>query len=153
SAVKLKESDLKEVKAIGFDTAPVVWGKQVDASVIYIASEQAQIETTCFKARVIKISDYANIVSNGLVPHEKTIQNQPEMMRGMSTALARGLADTLADPKAAYDISRKFIDKLAADDAVQMGVLTNSLPLWETDKYGYSDPAAWKLTADTLQNM
>ncbi len=152
-AVKLKESDLKDVKAIGFDTAPVVCAKQVDASVVYVANEPAQIESKCFKVRVIKISDYANIVSNGLVTNEKTIQNQPDLVRGMSAALAHGLDDTLADPTAAYETSRKFIDKLAADDSVQMGVLTNSLPLWKTNQYGYSDPAAWKLTADTLQQM
>jgi NitT/TauT family transport system substrate-binding protein len=153
NAVKLKESDLKEVKAIGYDTAPVVCGKQVEASVIYVANEPAQIEAKCFNVRVIKISDYANIVSNGLVTNEKTMQNQPDLVRGMTAALAHGLADTLADPKSAYDISRKFVDNLAADDAIQMGVLTSSLALWKTDHYGYSDPAAWKLTEDTLQNM
>jgi NitT/TauT family transport system substrate-binding protein len=152
-AVKLKESDLKEVKAIGFDTAPVFCGKQVEASVVYVANEPAQIESKCFKVRVIKISDYANIMSNGLVTNEKTLKDRPELVRGMSSALARGLADTLDDPKAAYDISRKFVENLAADDPVQMAVLTNSLDLWKTDKFGYSDPAAWKLTADTLQNM
>src|SRR5579859_3418998 len=152
-AVNLKESDLKDVKAIGFDTAPVVCGKQVEASVVYVANEPAQIEAACFKVRVIKISDYANIVSNGLVTNEKTIQNQPDLVRAMNTALARGLADTLADPGAAYAISRKYVDKLAASDPVQMAVLTNSLDLWKTDRFGYSDPAAWQLTVNTLQTM
>ncbi len=153
SAVKLKESDLKEVKVIGFDTAPIVCGKQVEASVVYVANEPAQIEQKCFKVRVIKISDFANIVSNGLVTNEKTIADKPDLVRGMNSALAHGLADTIADPKAAYDISRKYVDKLAADDAVQMAVLTDSLDLWKTDRFGYSDPAAWKLTLDTLQSM
>jgi len=153
SAVKLKESDLKEVKVIGFDTAPVVCANQVDASVIYVANEPAQIEQKCFKVRVIKISDYANIVSNGLVTNDTTISQKPDLVRAMNGALAKGLADTLVDPKSAYDISRKYVDKLAADDAVQMAVLTSSLDLWKTDRYGYSDPAAWKLTLDTLQSM
>src|SRR5581483_8803042 len=67
--------------------------------------------------------------------------------------VAKGLADTLADPKAAYDISRKYVENLKADDPVQYAVLTNSLELWKTDHLGYSDPAAWKLTLDTLQAM
>ena len=153
NAVKLKESDLKDVKAIGFDTAPVVCSKQVDASVVYIANEPAQIESKCFKVRVIKISDYANIMSNGLVTNETTIKDHPDLVRGMNAALAHGLADTIADPKAAYDLSRKHVDGLAANDPVQMAVLTNSIDLWKTDHYGYSDPAAWKLTLDTLQSM
>jgi NitT/TauT family transport system substrate-binding protein len=153
NAVKLKESDLKDVKAIGFDTAPVVCAKQVEASVVYIANEPAQIASKCFKVRVIKISDYANIVSNGLVTNEKTLQEKPDLVRGMAAALAHGLADTIADPKAAYDLSRKYVENLAADDPVQMAVLQNSIELWKADTLGKSDPAAWKLTLDTLQAM
>ncbi len=153
NAVKLKESDLKELKAIGFDTAPVVCGGQVEASVIYIANEPAQIENQCFKVRVIKISDYANIVSNGLITNEITLKDKPELVHGMTSALARGLADTLADPKMAYEVSRKFVENLRADDPVQFAVLTNSLELWQADRLGYSDPAAWELTLETLQAM
>jgi putative riboflavin transport system substrate-binding protein len=153
NAVKLKESDLKELKVIGFDTAPVVCGGQVEASVIYIANEPAQIENKCFKVRVIKISDYANVVSNGLITNETTLKDKPDLVRAMNSALARGLADTLADPKAAYMISRKYVENLPADDPVQFAVLTNSLDLWRADRLGYSDPAAWKLTLDTLQAL
>jgi NitT/TauT family transport system substrate-binding protein len=153
NAVKLKESDLKELKVIGYDTAPVVCGGQVEASVVYIANEPAQIESKCFKVRLIKISDYANIVSNGLITNEVTLKDKPELVRGMNSALARGLADTLADPKAAYAISRKYVENLPDDDPVQFAVLTNSLDLWKADRLGYSDPVAWKLTLDTLQAM
>jgi NitT/TauT family transport system substrate-binding protein len=153
SAAKLKESDLKEVKAIGFDTAPVVCGRQVDASVIYVANEPAQIESKCFKVTVINISDYANLVSNGLVTNGKTLSEKPDLVRGMTAALAKGLIDTLADPKAAYAISRNHVENLAADDPVQLAVLVKSLDLWKTDQPGYSDPAAWKLTQDTLLAM
>ncbi len=92
-------------------------------------------------------------MSNGLVTNEKTIKDQPDLVRGMNVALAKGLADTIADPKAAYEISRKYVENLKADDAVQLAVLTNSLELWKTDKPGYSDPAAWTLTQDTLKAM
>jgi NitT/TauT family transport system substrate-binding protein len=153
NAAKLKESDLKEVSAIGFDTTPIVCGKKVDASVVYIANEPAQIEHTCGKVNIIKIADYANIMSNGLVTNEVTLKDNPDLVRGMTAALAEGLADTIADPKAAYEASRKYVENLAADDAVQLSVLTASIDLWKTDKPGYSDPAAWQLTLDTLRSM
>lgn len=152
-AVKLKESDLKDLKAIGYDTALVMCGKQVEASVIYIANEPAQIEKACFKVNVIKISDYANLVSNGLVTNETTLTTQPDLARGMNAALAHGLDDTIVDPKAAYAISMKYVEGLTADDPIQFQVLTNSLNLWKTSQYGYSDPAAWQLTLDTLTGM
>jgi len=92
-------------------------------------------------------------MSNGLVTNETTIKDHPDLVRGMNRALAHGLADTIADPKVAYDLSRKYVDGLAANDPVQMAVLTNSIELWKTDKFGYSDPAAWDLTLKTLQSM
>ena len=153
NAVKLKESDLKEVSAIGFETAPVVCANKVDASVVYVANEPEVIRAACFDVRVIAIADYANLVSNGLVTNEQTIKDQPDLVRGMSLALARGLADTIADPKAAMQISTKFVKDLKADDVTQLKVLTNSIELWKTDAFGMSDPKAWQLTADTLTAM
>lgn len=155
NAAKLKESDLKEVKAIGFDTAPVVCGRQVEASVVYVANEPLQIEAKCFKVRVIPIADYANLISNGLVTNETTIKERPELVRGMATALARGLLDTIADPAAAFAVAAngRYVENLSKTDDVQFRVLTNSIELWKADRPGYSDPAAWKLTLDTLQAM
>ncbi|HVO41019.1 MAG TPA: ABC transporter substrate-binding protein [Aggregatilineales bacterium] len=152
NAVGLKESDLKELKAVGFGI-DAFCNKQVEASVVYVANEPAQIASKCFKVNVFKISDFANLMSNGLVTNETALKNSPDLVRSMNDALARGLADTLADPKAAYTISQKYVDNLAADDPVQMGVLTNSMDLWKTVKFGYSDPEAWKLTLATLKAM
>jgi NitT/TauT family transport system substrate-binding protein len=151
----LTESDLKEVKAIGYDTAPVVCDKQVDASVIYIANEPAQIETRCFKVNVIQVADFANLVSNGLVTNEKTLTERPELVRAMIRAFDRGLALTIKDPELAYKISSdpKYVENLAPDDKVQMQVLLKSIELWKADRLGESDPETWKLTLEILKKM
>ncbi len=151
-AVNLKESDLKEVREIGFNTTPILCAKQVDASVIYVANEPLQVENKCFKVNVIKISDYANLVANGLVTNEETLKAHPDWVRGMNAAIAKGLADTIADPKAAYDISRKYVENLG-DDPVQRQVLVNSVELWKAAQLGHTDPAGWKLSQDTLLSM
>lgn len=155
NAAKLKESDLKELKAIGFDTAPVFCAGQVEASVVYIANEPEAIKKACMDVRVIPIADYANVVSNGLVTNEATIKDNANLVRGMVDALRHGLADTIADPKAAMEIAANgnYVPDLKADDALQMTVLTNSIDLWKADVIGLSDPAAWQLTADTLKAM
>ena len=113
-----------------------------------------QIEKQCFKTNVIAISDYANLVANGFVTNETTLQNHPDWVKAVANAFAKGLADTIADPDAAYTISKKYIPDLG-DDPVQKQVLLNSLPLWKSPSStpGYSDPAAWKLTQDTLLAM
>lgn len=151
-AVGLKDSDLKEVREIGFNTAPIICARQVDASVIYVANEPVQIESQCFKLNVIRISDYANLVANGLVTNEATIQAHPDWVRAMNAALAQGIADTIADPNAAFVITQKYVQGLG-NDPVQKQVLLNSIELWKTDSPGYSDPAGWKLTQDTLLAM
>jgi NitT/TauT family transport system substrate-binding protein len=153
NAVKLTEADLKEVKAIGFETAPVVCSGQVEASVVYVANEPEAIKKACFDVRVIHIAEYANIVSNGLVTNEQTIRESPDLVRGMNSALARGLADTITFPVQAMQISTQFVEGLTADDALQFTVLRNSIELWKTDRYGLNDPAAWQLTVDTLKAM
>jgi len=152
----MTESDLKDVRAIGFDTAPVVCGGTVEASVVYIANEPAQIEKTCFKTSVINISDFANMVSNGLVTNEKTIAEKPELVRGMVQGFARGLEYTIAHPDEAYAISQKYVENLAANDQTQMNVLANSIKLWRPDPgkpTGYTDPDNWQRTLDTLVAM
>ena len=151
-AAGLKDSDMKEVREIGFNTAPILCARQVDASVVYVANEPVQIENQCFKVNVIRISDYANLVANGLVTNETTIQAHPDWVRGISLAIAQGTADTIADPNAAYTIAQKYVQGLG-DDPVQKQVLLNTIDLWKTDRPGYSDPAAWKLTQDTLLSM
>lgn len=152
-AVKLTEADLKELKAIGFETAPVVCSGQVEASVIYVANEPEAIKKACFDVRVIPIADYANIMSNGLVTNEQTIRDSPDLVRGMTSALARGLADTITFPLRAMEASTTHVEGLKADDSLQFAVLQNSIELWKTDRYGLSDPAAWQLTVDTLKQM
>jgi len=154
NAVGLKESDLKDVKEIGFNTAPLLCARQIDASVVYVANEPLLVEKQCFKTNVIAISDYANLVANGFVTNETTIQNHSDWVHGIANAFAKGLADTIADPDAAYTISKKYIPDLG-DDPVQKQVLINSLLLWKsaTNTPGYSDSATWKLTQDTLLAM
>jgi NitT/TauT family transport system substrate-binding protein len=62
----------------------------------------------------------------------------------MVRAILRGVADTIADPDEAFEISKKYIENLAqADQAVQKQVLAATIEFWKTDKPGYSDPAAW----------
>jgi NitT/TauT family transport system substrate-binding protein len=149
----LAESDLREVRAIGFDTAPVVCDRQVEASVVYVANEPAQIAARCFEVNVIEVADYANLISNGMVTNEKTIAEQPELVRGMVRAFHRGLEATIADPEAAYAESRQFVEGLAESDALQMGVLMRSIDIWRGERLGANDVAAWQLTADTLLAM
>ncbi len=151
-AADLQESDLGELRSIGFTAVENVCQDLVEAAVVYIANEPLTIEQDCFPVNVIKVSDYATLVSNGLVTNETTITDHPEQIRGMVGAIQRGIADTLADPDAAFTISLKYVTDLPEDQRdTQRQVLANSLDLWRTDgTLGQTNPAAWEATQDIL---
>ncbi len=151
----LDESKLK-VNDIGYtQVAALVQGK-VDAAVIYVNNEPIQLQRAGHKVNLILVSDYTNMVGNGIVTNEDTLARQPALMRGLLRAFLRGLRDTLDRPDEAFTICKKFIEGLGKDeatDAAQRDVLSASIALWRSDRLGASDPAAWQTTVAVLQQM
>ena len=64
---------------------------------------------------MIPVSDYIDLPSNGIITNDKTIKEQPELVQALVTATLHGLADTLADPDAAFDISLKAVPEAGGD--------------------------------------
>jgi NitT/TauT family transport system substrate-binding protein len=94
------------------------------------------------------------LASNGLITNEATLAENPALVEKMTTVFLRALAETIADPEAAYEISLKYVDGLAnADRETQMEVLRRSIELWRTDDLGRSDPQAWENMQTTLLKM
>ena len=56
---------------------------------------------------MIRVADFVDLASNGLLTNEKTIQGDPELVRGMIRAILRAVEDVISDPDAAYQICRK----------------------------------------------
>ncbi len=68
--------------------------------------------------------------------------------------LLHGLADTIADPENAYQISTGYVDTLAqADPVIQKQVLATSIDLWKAPRLGESSPAAWENMQTVLLDM
>ncbi|NLG29486.1 MAG: ABC transporter substrate-binding protein, partial [Chloroflexi bacterium] len=97
---------------------------------------------------------YTQLVSNGLITNDQTIDQSPEVVRGLVRAFLRGLEDTLADPDAAFAIARSAIPEM--DDAtavLQRAVLDECLNYWRSDAPGMSDPAAWAESVTLLRAL
>lgn len=153
AASGLTEADLAELKSIGFTAAASICEDVVEAAVIYIANEPLKIQQQCSEVNIIKVSEYATLVSNGLITNEQTIRDNPQLVRGMVRAVQRGLADTLADPEAAFAICvPKYVPDLSEDEyPTERQVLENSLALWQSDqRLGLTNPAAWEATQSIL---
>lgn len=135
------------IEEIGFTQVEALLTDRVDAVVGYANNEPVQLEARGEAVNVIPVADYVDMVANGIVTNESTLAEKPELVEGFVRATLRGLADTLSDPAAAYEISKKFVEGL--DDS-RMNVLEASLPLWQADTLGATEPASWEQTQAVL---
>jgi NitT/TauT family transport system substrate-binding protein len=149
----LKESDVT-LDSIGFNQVEALLAGQEQAVVIYDNNEPVQLRAQGVDLDVVRVADYMSLASNGLITNETTIKENPDLVRRMSQAFLRGIADTLANPSEAYDISKKYVEGLdKADQAVQTEILKSSMAYWQADQPGFSKPQAWENMQKTLLNM
>jgi NitT/TauT family transport system substrate-binding protein len=149
----LDEGDVT-LDSIGFNQVEALAADQVQAVSVYVANEPVQLQAQGYVLNQLRVAKYVQLASNGLLTNENTIAQHPDLVRAMVTALLKGLADTIADPEGAYEISLKYVENLAqADAAVQREVLNRSIELWLAERPGYSDPQAWQNMQDTLLQM
>jgi NitT/TauT family transport system substrate-binding protein len=120
---------------------------------VYTANEPVRLRAQGYDITELRVADYVQLASNGLITNEKTLTENPELVRKMVTAFLRGLADTIADPEAAYQVSTGYVEGLGAADATQMQVLETSIGLWQADQPGWSDIAAWENMQTVLLEM
>jgi NitT/TauT family transport system substrate-binding protein len=152
-AAGVKESDVT-LDSIGFNQVEALLADQEQAVVIYANNEPVQLKGQGVDLDVIRVADYVNLASNGLITNETTIQNNPELVRRMTQAFLRGIAETMANPKEAFEICKKYVEGLdKADQAVQMEILKSSMAYWQADQPGFSKPEAWENMHKTLQGM
>ena len=98
------------------------------------------------------VADYASLVSNGLISSEKTLEEQPELVRAFARAFLRGLEDTLRDPDAAFEICKNYVEGLEENEEAQRAVMEASLEYWRGEPLGRSDPEAWKNTVQVMRD-
>lgn len=156
NAAGLKETDLN-LQSIGFNQVEALSTGQVEAGVVYITNEPIQLRALGYDVHVLRVADSVALVSNGLITNQKTLQENPDLVRRMISAFLRGVQDTVADPAAAYQISTRYVENLAnlseSDAATQRGVLIASIDLYQTNPWGQSDPKAWENTFNLLVQM
>jgi len=130
----LSEADYS-LNSIGFTQVEALVNKQVDAAVVYLANEPVQLKARGYDINVLRTTDAIQLVGNGLVTNEKTISEDPKLVQDVVDALFTGIVETARDPKAAFEICKKYIENLdSADSTIQLTVLTESIKLWQTEK-------------------
>jgi NitT/TauT family transport system substrate-binding protein len=152
----LEESDVR-LDVTGFNQVEALATDQVDAVVIYTNNEPIQLRAKGIEVIEFRVVDYVHLASNGIVTNEVTMQENPELIRSMSRAVTRGLADTLQNPDEAFEICKKFVEGLGQADqdiqAVQREVLATSITFWQNDSLGRTDREAWENMQTVLLEM
>jgi len=155
-AAGLKEGDAI-LDSIGYtQVESLVAGRDAAVSV-YTANEPVQLRAQGYQVNELRVADHVQLASNGLITNEKTIAEDPALVRAMVQATLKGLQYTIDNPDEAYQISKKYVENLSSlstkDEAVQKQVLVTSIELWKAERLGYSDPLAWQNMQDVLLNM
>jgi NitT/TauT family transport system substrate-binding protein len=142
------------VDVIGYNQVEALISDQEQAVVVYANNEPIQLQAQGYALDELRVADYVELASNGLVTNEQTIAENPDLVRRMNRAILRGIADVLANPNQAYDICLGYVEGLAqADEKVQRQILFASMDFWRADVPGHSDPAAWENMQKVLLDM
>jgi len=149
----MAESDVT-LDAIGFNQVDLVAAGQQDIVVGYAENEPIQLRARGIPVTEIRVADYVELASNGILASEKVVKENPELVRAFVGAFLKGLSDTIANPEEALQMSATYIPNFADLDAnVQKKVLETSIEQWKTDRLGYSDPQAWENMQNVLLDM
>jgi NitT/TauT family transport system substrate-binding protein len=153
NAGHIREADVR-LDVIGYNQVEALAADQEEAVVIYVNNEPFQLQALGYELDVLRVADYVQLASNGLVSNETTLQQQPELIQRMVDATLRGIQDTLDDPDGAYEICLKYVENLAqADQSVQRAVLRASIEFWRADQLGRVSPQAWENMQAVLLQM
>jgi NitT/TauT family transport system substrate-binding protein len=149
----LKQSDVT-LDSIGYNQVAALIANKEDAVVIYTANEPLQLAKQGVDYTLFKTSDAVDLVGNGLISNEKTIQENPDLVKKMVAATLQGIDYASSHPDEAFQISEKYVPNLATSDKqLQMQILLNSIEQWKTTTPGITDPKAWQNMQAILLKM
>ena len=138
------------LQAIGYAQVAALTEGRVDAAVCYYMNEPVQLEATGYLVNQMLVADYVDLPSNGIITNEKTIEEEPELVRRLVRAFDKGLRYTLEHPEEAFEIAERAVPEIASNREVQRAVLAAALELWQTDAPGLSDGDSWGQAVDFM---
>jgi NitT/TauT family transport system substrate-binding protein len=150
---ELEESDVT-LDAVGFNQVELMVAGEQDIIVGYAANEPIQLRAQGIAVTEVRVADYVQLASNGILASEKVITEDPALVRAFIGAFLKGLEATIANPEEALTISESHIPNFAdLDTNVQKQVLVTSIEQWKAERPGFSDPQAWENMQNVLLDM
>jgi NitT/TauT family transport system substrate-binding protein len=126
--------------SIGYTQVASLTEGKVEAAVVYANNEPVQLRQEGYEPYILYVADYIDLVSNGLITNEETIAQHPDLVERLVRASLRGLRDTIEKPEEAFEICKRYVPEMTE---AQLAVLKETIPFWQSEPLGYSDPVAW----------
>jgi len=141
---------------VGFDLAPALIGKKVDAIVgAYWTHESILMEMQGFPVKVLRMEEWGvpDFYELVLVASQDTVSNDPDVVERFLRATARGFADAIADPQAAVDVlvdANPEVDKSLEAQGIEL-----LAPLWEAEgqPFGSQTQERWESLAQWMKEV
>ncbi len=148
----IKESDV-QTQDIGFNQIAAVTQGLVDAAAGYSNNEPVQLTLAGKEINVIQVAEYSKLVGIGLVTSEKTVAERPQVVQKVTRAFLHGVQDSINNPGEALSISMQNLPEAGGQNQkTTEAVLNASIKLWQSQRLGYVDPAAWSSSAKFMRD-
>jgi NitT/TauT family transport system substrate-binding protein len=155
-AAGLTEADV-QTESIGFAQVAAVSEGTVDAAVDYAVSGPVVLRHAGEEVTTIGLDEFLTMPSNGLVTNEATLENDPELVRGMVAAALRGVEYTLANPDEAFAIALEYVPEAGGEnEAINRAIFDATLPYWqpvEGTRPGATELEVWQRAAEFMQRI
>jgi NitT/TauT family transport system substrate-binding protein len=148
-----------QMESVGFTQVPSLLSGQVEVAMVYAANEPVQLRSQGTAVSTLKVADYMHLASNGLATNDRTINENPELVTKVVRATLKGIADTIADPEAAFESSLKQVPEAGQNRDLQLEILRETVKLMQANpadsdrpelQPGWTDRAVWEQTQDFL---
>jgi NitT/TauT family transport system substrate-binding protein len=154
----LAQSDIN-MKSIGFTQVESLATGQVDAAMVYAANEPTQLRSQGMSVNTLLVSDHMKLAANGLATNDKTIKENPELIRKVVRATLKGIKETIADATTAFEDAAKQVPEITGNNReLQLQVLQETVKLMQpkagdpaaSHPLGWTDASVWSATQDFL---
>ena len=125
--------------------------RKIDVMSVYLSNEWPQIEKRAnVKFNILRVSDFGlNLLGASIIVGNAFAEQNPETVRKLLRATAKGYRDAMADPKAAAKTMAKYMkvpeDPEVLDRQVEATVLSTNAPAGK--------PIGWQEAADWEANL
>ena len=93
----LSEQDVT-LDSIGYNQVAALAADQDEAVSIYVANEPVQLEAEGYQLNEIRVADYVQLASNGIITNEATIKADPGLVRRINDGVPAGTGGHAGGP-------------------------------------------------------